>query len=318
MSSARPRPRALLVAGAAALVACLLLAPGADASVRCRHTLPPADELRVFPYEDPHIDLDFADGVVRRDGNRILVLDVLNGEVKMHGGPPPPSPTPARSSSCRVGSPSALSTSRAACRRPTSSSAPISAPSATGPWSAATARTDGCWAAPRARSASPSTQPRPQIPQVTWDGLGQNVPVIVPGKGKRHRRRSRRSAPPHHHPDQRRSRGTTRCSAPRFGDAIQGGPGATSSSAAAATTSSTVAIAILDRLDCGAGAKDKAKLGREDTVKGCERIERPGHGHKGGSEAPVAKLSAVAEGRDPTRLTVIAAVVLLCAGAVVC
>ena len=74
-----------------ALAACLALAPGAAASVRCSHTDPPAEELRVVPYEDPRIDLDFASGTVRRKGSRILVLDGLSHAVRCAG----PAPTAA-------------------------------------------------------------------------------------------------------------------------------------------------------------------------------------------------------------------------------
>lgn len=49
-------------------------APLSTASVRCAHTGPPGNQLRLMPYADRSIDLDFADATVRRAGNRILVL----------------------------------------------------------------------------------------------------------------------------------------------------------------------------------------------------------------------------------------------------
>jgi RTX calcium-binding nonapeptide repeat (4 copies) len=48
--------------------------PSAQASVRCKHSGAPDHVLRIAPYEDERVDLDFASATVRRQGARIVVL----------------------------------------------------------------------------------------------------------------------------------------------------------------------------------------------------------------------------------------------------
>ena len=74
---------------AALLSAALVYAPLASASARCAHTGQPANQLRVTPYVDPQIDLDFADATVRRAGKRILVFGSAREERLRCSGPPP-------------------------------------------------------------------------------------------------------------------------------------------------------------------------------------------------------------------------------------
>jgi Ca2+-binding RTX toxin-like protein len=279
MSSARLRLRALVVSGAAALVACLLLASGADASVRCTHTASPADELRVFPYEDPNIDLDFADGVVRRDGDRIQVLDVVNGEVKCAG----PAATAANTGTILfLQSGLAFSTLDLSGGLPAPHIEFRSDLGALGYGTVAGGDGPDRWVLGGTTSAvglalDPAA---PQTPQITWDGLGQNVPVIVPGGGND---TVDASAIRRRHTITLINGGAgndTLLGSP-FGDAIQGGPGRDVIAGGGGNDELDGRDGFPDRLDCGAGTKDKAKLGRRDTVKGCEKIERPGHRHRG-------------------------------------
>jgi hypothetical protein len=267
MSRARLRLQALLVSGAAALVACLLLASGADASVRCSHTASPADELRVFPFEDPHIDLDFADGVVRRDGDRILVLDVLGGEVKCSG----PAATVANTGTILfLQSGLAFSTLDLSGGLPAPHIEFRSDLGALGYGTVAGGDGPDRWVLGGTTSAvglalDPAA---PQTPQITWDGLGQNVPVIVPGGGND---TVDASAIRRRHTITLINGGAGNDTL--LGRDVIGGGGG--------NDELDGRDGYRDRLDCGAGAKDKAKLGRKDTVKGCEKIERPGHRHRG-------------------------------------
>jgi hypothetical protein len=73
---------ALAVGG---LLAIAFATPGARASVVCEHTDTPVAQLQIVPYEDPKIDLDFAAATVRREGNRVAVINP--GEFDGHGRP---------------------------------------------------------------------------------------------------------------------------------------------------------------------------------------------------------------------------------------
>jgi hypothetical protein len=65
--------RKLLLAAGITCAASAVWAPSAIASAACEHTGPPANELRVLAFQNPNIDLDFADGDVYRDGDSIRV-----------------------------------------------------------------------------------------------------------------------------------------------------------------------------------------------------------------------------------------------------
>jgi Ca2+-binding RTX toxin-like protein len=274
-------PTFLGLARAAGLVllACLVLTPGATASVRCDHTDPPADELRVTPYADPNDDLDFADGTVRLSGTRILVLDVLGDPVKCAG----PAATVANTGTI-------VFLQRGLAFNTLDLSGGLPAPhiefrsdlGALGYGIVIGTPGPDEWALGGTTTAvglalDPAT---PQDPQIAWDGLGTNVPVIQPEQGNDivdasaiQRRRTVTLI--------NGGAGDDTLLGSEFGDGIEGGPGRDVLAGGGGNDALDGRDRDRDRLDCGAGAGDKARLGRGDSVKGCEKIERPGHRHRG-------------------------------------
>lgn len=63
----------LALSAGVAIAAFVGSTPDASGSVSCAHSEAPANVLEVVGYEDPSIDLDFADGVVKRAGDSIQV-----------------------------------------------------------------------------------------------------------------------------------------------------------------------------------------------------------------------------------------------------
>jgi hypothetical protein len=262
-----------------ALAACLVLAPGASASVRCSHTDPPVEELRVTPYADPHVDLDFADGTVRRRGSRILVLDVLGEELKCAG----PTATVANTGTIVfLQSGLAFNTLDLSGGLPAPHIEFRADLGALGYGIVTGTPGPDQWSLGGTTSAvGLAVDPlAPQDLQVTWDGLGANVPVVEPGRGNDTVDASA---------IQRRhtitliegGEGNDTLLGSRFGDGIGGGPGRDLLAGGGGNDELNGRDRDRDRLDCGAGARDRAKPGRGDSVKGCERIELPGHRHRG-------------------------------------
>jgi Ca2+-binding RTX toxin-like protein len=263
------------------VLAAILLAtlvPGAAASVRCNHSGPPANELRVLPYEDPHVDLDFADGTVRRRGNRILVLNILGDPVKCTG----PAATVADTQSIlflqgglsfnTLDLSGGLPAPHIEFRSELGALGYGIVTGTEGPdhWTlGGTATAVGLGIDPAA----------PEDLQISWDGLGTNVPVLEPGKGND---TVDASAIRRRHTTVLIDGGEgddTLLGSP-FGDGIKGGPGRDTLVGGGGNDELDGRDGGgRDRLDCGAGGKDKAQPDRGDSVKGCEKIERPGRRH---------------------------------------
>ena len=115
----------------------------------------------------------------------------------------------------------------------------------------------------------------PEDTQVSWDGLGTSISVLELGKGndtvdasgvkRRHTITLIEGG-----------EGNDTLIGSPFGDGIVGGPGRDVLVGGAGNDELDGRGGDHDRLDCGAGAKDKAQLGPNDSVRGCETVERPG------------------------------------------
>jgi hypothetical protein len=274
------KARAILGLGLAAVLA---LAPAASASVRCHHSPPPAAELRVVPYEDPRIDLDFADGTVRREGHRILVEE-LGEEVDCSG----PTSTVANTvtivflqgglSFSSLDLSGGLPAPHIEFRSELGALGFGSVTGTKGPdeWLlGGTTTAVGLAIDP----AAPENLP------IVWDGLGTNVPALEPGAGddtvdasailRRHTTALIKGG-----------EGNDTLLGSPFGDGIEGGPGRDLLSGGGGNDELDGRDADQDRLDCGPGAKDRAHPGRGDSLRGCEKVERPGHRHLGRPPKP--------------------------------
>lgn len=267
--SARP----LCLALAAALLGTAVLAPGAPASVRCSHSPTPGRELRLIPYEDPHIDLDFADGTVVRRGNRILVLSGVGDMVECRG----PVATVANTETI-------LFLQGGLSFNTVDLSGGLPAPhiefrTELGALGFGTVRGTrgadrfalGGTPAAIALTLDPTSSAPPPI---IWDGLGVSDPVIQAGPGN-DTVDATAVTRPDSVPILEGGDGNDTLLGSAFADGLDGGRGRDLLSGGAGNDDLDGRDGDRDRLDCGPGHGDRVEPGRDDRLKSCEEVVRP-------------------------------------------
>jgi Ca2+-binding RTX toxin-like protein len=113
-----------------------------------------------------------------------------------------------------------------------------------------------------------------EIP-IVWDGLGRNVVVMHPGGGDDTVEASRIQSR-HDLTLMEGGAGDDTLLGSPFRDALAGGRGRDVLAGGAGNDQLDGRDRDHDQLDCGAGERDLAQMGRGDSVRGCEKIERPG------------------------------------------
>jgi Ca2+-binding RTX toxin-like protein len=268
------RPAVLsIVAGA--LLALALLAPLARASVRCEQSA--SGVLRISPYENRKVDMDFADATVRREGERVLVLadpfdsagdavhctgtaatvastkrivflqsGVSYGELELAGGLPAPR-IEFRAARDSLGYGTVVGTTAA----------------------------DEWALGGSAHEVGLSLDPaEPQRFQVSFDGPGRSVFVAEPHNGDDVVDASRIRDPQVMTILDGGPGDDTLLGSP-FRDMLNGGKGRDRLEGNAGNDQIRSRDEYPDVVSCGAG-KDRATVGRGDVVSGCEQVERHG------------------------------------------
>jgi Ca2+-binding RTX toxin-like protein len=280
---------------AAAIALCLVIgsalsisAASAGASVSCHLDQGPSHVLEVDPYEDRHEDLDFAAGALRRHGNRILVLNS-------------PYDTPRQAIECDGGRPTVFNTDsvdvlgRGLSFVELDLSGGTLAPGATpeadgsneievrfgtdiealgyGIVSGTEGRDD--WRLSGSGTAfGISLDPaRPAEQDVSFDGLGLPVAVMETRGGSDRVDATGLNVP----------RALTLLYGGLGPDTLLGSPGRDSLTggrgpdvleSGAGNDSIDALDRFHDRIDGGAGKKDRVRVGRRDRPRGCEKVER--------------------------------------------
>lgn len=268
------RPRVLV--GVVAALALALLAPAAQSSVRC-HQSKAGDVLRVEPYADPNIDLDFAWSTLRRDGERILVLaspfDSAREATVCKGS----RATPANTASVLF-----LQAGLSFGEIDLSGGLPaplIEFRALIGSLAYGTVKgTDGNddWVlAGDADSGGVSLDPgqRDRF-EVLYTGLGENVVMLEPREGNdridasAYARRTKLNI-------LRGGLGADTIIGSRYPDAIDGGRGRDVLDGGEGRDTIDSSDRSPDQVDCGPGF-DTAAIDKHDSVTGCEKVRREG------------------------------------------
>jgi Ca2+-binding RTX toxin-like protein len=268
------RVSAAPVVVAAALLA--LAAPAAQASLRC--TQSPDGVLRITPYENPRVDMDFAGATVRREGNRVLVLDNQFSDAD-------------EAISCSGGQPTVVSTKRVVFLQSGLSfgqvqlSGGLPAPRiefralrgalAYGTVVGTTAADEWTFGGSATEIDLALDPAEPLRSQIVFDGPGRSVVDAEPHNGDdvvdaggitdaRMKTTILDGGP-----------GDDTLLGSRFPDALNGGKGRDRLEGGGGNDQIRSRDEYPDAVACGAG-KDQAKVGNGDTVTGCEKIDRPG------------------------------------------
>jgi hemolysin type calcium-binding protein len=280
---------AALVAGA---LLAMIMSSGARASVRCAHSEAPTPQLEVFSYEDRRIDLDFAAATVRREGNRIVVINPIDFD--------------RRGTAVRIecsGTPSTVFNTDTIVFQQTGlnfstldlSGGPL-APGATGEadgsneietvfrakrGSLAYGTVSGTGAADEWSLGGDSREiavfldkVRPDEADVTFTGPGTPVPVAEPRDGNDRVDATGIRARGGILAILTGGRGDDVLLGSRFNDALEGGKGRDLLDAGSGSDELLSRDRFPDRVRCGPG-NDRAVPGRDDRLSACERIRGP-------------------------------------------
>jgi Ca2+-binding RTX toxin-like protein len=259
---------------AVALLTLVLLAPTAQASVRCEQSA--SGVLQIFPYKSRNIDMDVADATVRRQGERVLVLaDPFNSA--------------GDAVHCTGTAPTVASTKRIIFLQSGHSDGELEltgglpAPriefrAARGALAYDTVVgtiADDEWAlGGSADEVGLSLDPaEPQRFQVSFDGPGRSVFVAEPHSGNDIVDASQIRDPLMTTILKGGPGDDTLLGSP-FSDTLNGGKGRDRLEGNAGNDQIRSRDEDPDVVRCGAG-KDKAEVGRGDVVSGCEQVDRP-------------------------------------------
>jgi Ca2+-binding RTX toxin-like protein len=256
------------LAAVVVVIACAAASPAADASVICSRS--PSGVLRIVPYENRKIDIDFASATVRRSGDRLIVSD-------------PPSPPV----DCRGGSATVSDTKRIVFLQTGLSFATVQledwlpAPPVefrTLPHSvgygivSGTQNADDWTLGGNASRTTLSVDPdRPGDHQFVYDGSGHSV-ATANGRAGDDEIDASRVEDSHLLTLLEGGEGNDTLLGSRFRDALVGGPGADTLEAGAGKDSIDSRDGETDNVvDCG-GGDDEARADKSDPVSGCESV----------------------------------------------
>jgi hypothetical protein len=274
--------KAALTAGV--LLLALAAAPGAAASVSCSHSGAPDYALRIFPYENPRIDLDFAAATVRRSGSRLLVVSLkssppvhcsgsaatvfntdsivfiqegLNfGIIDLTGGPLAPGKTAEEDGSNEIEA--FFQAERASL--------------AYGVVTGTKANDDWVFGGSAGEVDLRLDQSRPEEADVLFTGHGKTVAVAEPGSGNDHVDATAIANPgfltlldggP----------GADVLLGSRYRDSIDGGPGRDLMEGGPGADQLLAGDRNPEEVLCGPG-RDRAVVGKGDKPRGCEKVSR--------------------------------------------
>jgi Ca2+-binding RTX toxin-like protein len=262
------------------VVAAVLLAPpAAQASLRCSQSV--GGVLKITPFENRKVDMDAADATVRREGNRVLVLDnPFNDadEAIPCSGAQPTVTTTKRIVFLQSGLSYGQVQLSGGLPAPRIEFRALRGSLAYGTVVGTTAADEWVFGGSTTEADLALDPTEPQQTQIVFDGLGKTIVDAQPHSGDDLVDAGGITDPRIKMTIIDGGPGDDTLLGSPFPDALNGGKGSDRLEGGGGNDQLRSRDEYPDVVGCGAG-KDRAKVGNGDTVSGCEKIDRPGQRH---------------------------------------